>query len=446
MAIATPPGAGALGVIRVSGPDALVIIGALLTDPARLDEQPSHTTRRVRVQDPATGALLDEALCTVMRAPRSYTGEDVVELSCHGSPALLAAVVQRLRHAGARLAAPGEFSRRAFVNGRLNLAQAEAVALLIGARTERSVIAAARALQGEVGIRVERLRTALLELVAGLEVTLDFPDDAVGLEPRAAQAAVARYASDASALLSAARRGHLLQEGVTVALVGRPNAGKSSLLNTLLGHERAIVTPTPGTTRDVVEGTVVIAGVAVRLLDTAGLGVAADAIEAEGMRRSRRAIEESDVVVLVVDGSVRTPREDLDEVLSMIAGRPHVVVRSKSDLAHGVDTTGYQNVIAVSAVTGEGVDVLLERFGSEVARLIGDDGDERQIAATLRQRAALEDIEQSLRAAERALGTMPAEIALVDLHEALTRTSDVLGLEVGDAVLDRIFATFCVGK
>jgi tRNA modification GTPase len=444
VAIATPPGAGALGIIRLSGPDAVGIAAVLLPSPASIEEQPSHTIRHVRLLDPVIGVPIDHALCTVMRAPRSYTGEDTVELSCHGSPALLGMVVERLRRAGARLAAPGEFTRRAFVNGRLSLAQAEAVALLIGARTERAVIAAACALEGEVGTRVERLRAAVLDVIAGLEVSLDFPDEAVGLDAPAAQARVAALADEAGALLAAARRARLIHEGATVVLVGRPNAGKSSLLNALLGQDRAIVDATPGTTRDVVEGTISIGGVAVRVLDTAGLGAAGDAIEAEGMRRSRRAMDESDVVVLVVDASQASAPDD--DLVHTIAARPHVIVHAKRDLPRHRDVAESPAAIAVSARTGAGLDALIARLGATITRLIGEDGEERQLAATLRQRAALEEIEESLRAAAGAVAGMPAEIALVDLHAALSQCSELLGLQVGDAVLDRIFAAFCVGK
>jgi tRNA modification GTPase len=443
VAIATPAGAGALGVVRLSGPDAVAIAGALLSSPAALETQPSHTIRKVQLVDRETEAPIDEAVCAVMRAPRSYTGEDVVELSCHGGPALLAMVVARLCRAGARLAEPGEFTRRAFVNGRMDLARAEAVALVITARTERAVTLAARALEGELGARIHALRDALLDLVAGLEVGLDFPEDAVGVAPATAGRRVEQCARDVEALLAAARRGRLVQDGVTIALVGRPNAGKSSLLNALLGRERAIVAPTPGTTRDVVEGAVEIAGVPVRLLDTAGLATAGDPIEAEGMKRTVRALDESDVALLVVDGSLAAT--DADVVDAALATRRTVVVRAKSDLPRHPLATPPADAVAVSSVTGEGMPALLARLAEEVRAVTGD-ADEGQLAATLRQIDALERIARALRTAGAALESLPLEAALVDLRDALVATSELLGLELGDAVVDRIFATFCVGK
>lgn len=312
-------GESAIGVIRVSGPVALAVVTPVLKSSVPLDEFPSHTLRRGTVVVPATGERVDQALCVVMRAPRSATGEDIVELSCHGSPALLRMVTRWLIAGVARLGEPGEFTRRAFLNGRLDLAQAEAVALLISARTERAVALAARALAGGLSERARALREDLLDLVAGLEVTLDFPEEHAGLD------------------VEKARQGRVVHDGITVALVGPSNAGKSSLLNALLGHERAIVAPTPGTTRDVVEGTIALEGVPVRLLDTAGLDRPRDPVEAEGIRRSRRAIEESDLLLVVLDGSI-----ELDaRVLAETEKRARILVRAKSDLSpHGVPGRG----------------------------------------------------------------------------------------------------------
>jgi tRNA modification GTPase len=375
-----------------------------------------------------------------MRAPRSYTGEDVVELSCHGSPALLRLVVERLIAQGARLALPGEFTRRAFLNGRMELAQAEAVALLIGARSERAVRLAARSLAGELGASLRALRERLLDLIAALEVTLDFPDDAVGMEPTAAANAVSVLAAEVAAWRVRARRGRVVHDGVTVAIVGAPNAGKSSLLNALVGRERAIVSPVAGTTRDVIEATIELGGVPVKLLDTAGIDIPRDAIEAEGIRRSRVAIEESDLLLVVVDGSRPLARDVIDET----ASRARIVVRAKSDLARHPTTAMLDDAVDVSVLTGKGVDGVVYRLAREVENR--SDGDGGGLFASLHQMEGLEQLERALEGAGRALEAAPLEAALVDLHVGLAQVSALLGFEVGDAVLDRIFATFCLGK
>ena len=404
-----------------------------------IEEQPSHTQRHVTIVDPASGERLDDALCSVMRAPRSYTGDDVVELSCHGSPALLRVVVERLCAQGARLAAPGEFTRRAFVNGRLDLAQAEAVALLISARTERAVVLAARGVAGELGRGLRCLRERLLDLVASLEVALDFPDDGVGSEPAAAAAEVQGLVAEVATLRERARRGRIVHDGVTIALVGAPNAGKSSLLNALVGRERAIVSPIAGTTRDVIEATIDLAGIPIRLLDTAGIGVPRDAVEAEGIRRSRAAIEESDLLLVVIDGS----RPPSCAVLEETAARPRIVVRAKSDLPVDASAARIEDAVAVSAVTSSGLDLLTGRICQAVTTRTDGSG---ELVASLRQMEMLDALQGALVAAAGALEDAPVEVALVDMREALAHVSALLGLDVGDAVLDRIFATFCLGK
>jgi tRNA modification GTPase len=429
-------------VIRVSGPDAIAIVGPLLRSAVPLAAFPSHALRRVGIVDAKSSERVDDALCAVMLAPRSYTGEDVVELSCHGSPALLRLVTQWIVAGGARLAVPGEFTRRAFLNGRLDLAQAEAVALMIGARTDRAVALAARALAGGLADQVRSWRDARVEIIAGLEVVLDFPDERIDHDPEAARATIARLHAAVDRAVVAARHGRVVHDGITIALVGPPNAGKSSLLNALLGRERAIVSAAPGTTRDVVDATMVVNGVPVRLLDTAGLAVPHDPIEAEGMRRSRLAIDESDLLLVVMDASIPTDRRVLEET----ADCARVLVLAKNDLPRHPDAARLPDAVNASTVSDGGIDLLLQRLAQEVEHRAAAAGDEGGIVTSLRQLELLQGFARSLASSVAALAEAPLEAALVDLNLALGFTGEILGVDVGDAVLDRIFSTFCLGK
>ena len=426
----------------MSGPDAVATVAPLLDTALPLGAFPSHALRRVGVVDPKSAERVDTALCAVMRAPRSYTGEDVVELSCHGSPALLRLILLWLVAGGARVAAPGEFTRRAFLNGRLDLAQAEAVALMIGARTDRAVALAARALGGGLSERVRGLQARLVEVIAGFEVTLDFPEEDVSHDVESARIAMRELRVEAEQWLVAARHGRVVHGGLTVALVGPTNAGKSSLLNALVGQDRAIVSDVPGTTRDIVEGAIVLAGVPVRMLDTAGIDAPRDEIEAEGIRRSRRAMDESDLLLVVLDGSVEPERR----VLAETADRPRVLIRAKCDLQAHEAAAALPGAQPVSALTGEGMEALREYLTREVEILAGASGDEGQIVASVRQIELLESLRADLAAAEAALGDAPLEAVLVDLNSALASAGKILGVNISDAVLDRIFSAFCLGK
>jgi tRNA modification GTPase len=446
LGIATPAGTAAIGVIRISGPHAIPIVSKIVRPSSgSLEACEPRRLYRAPVVDQQTGEQLDVALVVVMPGPASYTGDDVVELSCHGNPVLLEAIVNLLVVGGARLAAPGEFTRRAYLRGRLDLLQVEGVAELIGARTERAIRLAARQLTGGLSDEVGRCRERLLDLIASLEVALDFPDDEVGIGREVSGHQAVDIVRELDILISAARRGRGVQDGLSVMLAGAPNVGKSSLLNRLLGAERAIVSPTPGTTRDLVDGTLVIEGVAVRIIDGAGLADPLDAIDAEGMRRARQALETSDLVLVVLDRSRPVSSVDRD-LLDGTSGCRRLVIANKCDVPSAWEEATSTDC-ACSALTGAGVDDLVHRLGLWVRERTTSDGDEGGFVASLRVLDGLSAVRSAIdRGAHALIRGVPYEAALVDLREAHLEIDRVLGREAEDAVLDRIFAAFCIGK
>jgi tRNA modification GTPase len=447
VAIATATGSAAIGMIRVSGSRAVEAVSSMV----RLRSQESLSATRPRVVhavvvvDPKNGTELDEAVVVKMLAPRSYTGEDMVELSCHGNPALLAKIVQLLLGRGARLASPGEFTRRAYLNGRMDLVQAEAVAELIGARSERAARLASRQLRGALSSQIAMIRQQLLDLVAELEVVLDFPEDEIGISPGDGRKRMSDLAAGIERLTAGARQGRAAQDGLVVVLAGTPNVGKSSLFNSLLDQDRVIVSPIPGTTRDLVDGALVVQGVLVRLMDGAGLGDANDAVDAEGMRRSRRAVAESDLVLVVLDGSRPLSRSDRD-VLALTSGRERMLVVNKSDLPARVEAEVLTDACRCSALTGAGLAELRRLIEEWVERRTGSDSEEGGLTASLRVLEELNYAGKSLRRATDGIPGVPLEATLVDLRAALHVLGAILGVEAEDELLDRIFSRFCVGK
>ncbi len=433
-AIATPPGRGGVGVVRLSGPDSMAI-AEQLTGP--LPAQRSFGLRRFRS---ATGEVIDEGLVLCFAGPASFTGEDVVELQAHGSPVVLEMLLSACVAAGARRATPGEFSQRAFLNDRMDLAQAEAVADLIAAASEKAARAARRSLEGEFSGRVNALSEALTSLRVWIEAALDFPDEDVDfLADGEVLGQVQALRERLAALLTAARSGRLLNDGIRVAIIGPPNAGKSSLLNALSRRDSAIVTATPGTTRDVLRETVSIAGLSVTLADTAGLRETRDLIEAEGVRRAHLEMKAADLIFWVVDDSQAhpTPPPGLPE------GVPLLRIHNKIDLTDGPARCQDRSVW-LSASSGEGLD-LLEAL---VLNELGVD-DQAGGEFSARQRH-VERLDEALRLIDQGLEELTAtgsgELLADDLRHAAEALGEITGAVTADELLGRIFASFCIGK
>ncbi len=467
-AIATATGAAGLAVVRVSGPGALAIADAVFAGGARLAGAEANTVHHgwvvwpartpgaassAAAGDVAPGTRLDEVVAAVFRAPRSYTREDVVELSCHGGALSAGRVLAALLAAGARLARPGEFTLRAFLSGRLDLAQAEAVADLIHAETASAHTLAVSQLGGELSRRLAAVAEAVKDATAEVEARVDFAEDVGGIEvPAHVVEAVAAAEAALATLLGGAAWARAVREGVRVTLVGRPNVGKSSLFNALLGAARAIVTAVPGTTRDLVSEAVEVAGARVTLVDTAGLREGGDEVEALGVARARESLETSAVVLWVVDRAALLAEEDR-RIAEQLAGRRVLVALNKSDLPPVVEADEIESlldgaphrVVAVSARCGDGVaeltDALAALLGADRAGgLAGAVGNRRHAEALERARAAL------ARATGAARAGAPGEIVALELRDGLSAIGEVTGESVDEDLLERIFSRFCVGK
>jgi tRNA modification GTPase len=463
VAIATPPGRGGLGIVRLSGPEARGIVLPLLR--LRNPLAAGHA-RFAELLDPeslsniAGPTMLDEAMVTYFQAPHSYTGDDVVELSLHGSPVLLHAVIRFALTQGARLAEPGEFTQRAFLSGRLDLTRAEAVRDLIDSTTLHQARVAAAQLGGSISRAIAPAKRALLTLIATLEAGIDFAEDDLDTFPTAEiPAAIAPIAESLRALLATAAHGRMLREGLTIALVGQPNAGKSSMFNRLLGRDRSIVTGTPGTTRDTVSEPFSVKGIPVQLVDTAGLrGMSAvveiDEAESAGIARTLTTLAEADQILLVVDAEklVATGLEfnaEEAEVLLASGGRPVVVVMNKADLLGEERRAGltleFPEAVLLSSVTGEGVQDLLMRLESVLTGTAPSV--DTALITSLRQQRSLETALASLESAGRsAKGGIPHEMILLDLYGGLDGVDELTGATEHEDILKEIFSTFCIGK
>lgn len=439
IASATPSVPTALAVVRMSGPSALEIATTLAGD--RLKPGRVHY-RVLRDGD----EVIDDAVVLVWRGPRSSTGEDVVEFSCHGSPLITAHLLRVCGRLGARPAEPGEFTRRAFLNGRIDLTQAEAVGDLIHARSERALRAVRQFQSGAFGRRLEEFRETLLQVLSHVEAAIDFPDE--DIEPDAGAVLMGRIehlTEQVSGLLAAAAEGRFLRQGASVVLAGAPNAGKSSLMNALLGDERVLVSELPGTTRDSIDAECVIGGFPMRLTDTAGLRESEDALERLGMERTRRVLEGADVVLHLADGSAESGESEVQWLAPDSVSAPVLCVLTKADLPRRSDLAGWSGLV-VSARTGAGLDELrmaiLSALNLDQSPVLGE-----SLAVNARHAFHLEAARDALtRAQVNFAGDAPLEMTAADLRVALFSLGEIVGETSNEDMLDRLFRNFCIGK
>ena len=460
IATAVVPQQGSVGIVRMSGKQAIAIARILFHAPGRQVWE-THRILYGYLRHPQTQQVVDEALLLIMQAPRSYTREDVVEFHCHGGIMPVQQVLQLCLEQGARLAQPGEFTLRAFLNGRLDLTQAESIADLVGSRSPAAAQAALAGLQGKLAAPIRQLRSTCLDILAEIEARIDFEEDLPPLDEAAVVAQIEQVWAEVTHILETADRGELLRTGLKVAIVGRPNVGKSSLLNAWSRSDRAIVTDLPGTTRDVVESQLVVGGIPVQVLDTAGIRETADQVEKIGVERSHRAAQAADLVLLTIDASTGWTQAD-QEIYEQVKHRPVILVINKIDLVEEAErktlqaqikgameahqTFNPKSTILTAAAQNEGIEDLetaileaIHRGNLKAANL--------DIAINQRQAAALTHAKTSLQQVQETISQqLPLDFWTIDLRGAIQALGEITGEEVTESVLDRIFSRFCIGK
>jgi len=460
-AISTPIGQGGIGIVRLSGSEALQIADSIFSSTKKksIIHTPSHRILHGRIKDPATGEVIDEVLVSVMKAPNTYTKEDIVEINCHGGALPLKRVLELLLNNGARHAEPGEFTKRAFLNGRIDLAQAEAVIDIINAMTEQGQKSALEQLEGGLSQKISNMREKLIYLTAFVEAHIDFPEDEIEtLSLQRMQDMAAEISGLLQKLIEGSKYGVILRDGLSTAIIGRPNVGKSSLLNALLELDRAIVTALPGTTRDIIEEHLNIEGLPIKIIDTAGIRNVEDIAEQEGVRRSLSTMEKADLVLLVLDGSEELHETDR-ELIERSDPLNTIYVINKSDLDQKINTGELHppvsplskggikggSTVMISAKKDIGLDTLKKKI-SETA-LKGQTGPGSGIVTNTRHVHALEKALSSINSfsAEAAKNSSPEFLAL-ELRDALDAVGEILGITTPDDILNKIFSSFCIGK
>jgi tRNA modification GTPase len=452
-AISTPPGEGAISIVRLSGDQAIAIADRIFTSSKSLAEVPSHTIHYGHIIDPVEERLMDEVMLSVMKQPRTFTREDVVEINCHGGIVVVNQLLQLVLRQGARLAEPGEFTKRAFLNGRVDLSQAEAVMDLIRAKTDKAMNLAINQLDGNLSHLIRQLRQDILQTLAQVEVNIDYPeyDDVEELTTRLLLEKAQMVKAQIESLLATAQQGKILREGLSTAIIGRPNVGKSSLLNHLLKEEKAIVTDIAGTTRDVIEEYVNVRGVPLKLIDTAGIRDTEDVVEKIGVERSRKALKEAELILLVLNQSEKLTPQD-QQLLTLTKGARRIILLNKTDLPAQITSEELRSyitdepVFSVSVLNNEGLDQLEQAIADLFFGGKTTDKDASYLSNT-RHIALLENAAYSLsEVIEGIEAGMPVDLVQIDM----TRCWDYLGEVVGDSVQDelitQLFSQFCLGK
>jgi tRNA modification GTPase len=452
-AISTPVGFGGIGIIRISGPRAVAVAQPLFPSVSSWERLPSHHLTLANIIDPVRGSVLDQTLLAYMKGPQTYTREDVIEINCHGGPLVLKKALELVLRQGARLALPGEFTLRAFLNGRIDLTQAEGIIELIQSQTDQALEQANKLLQGDLQKLLKGLQEELLSLSAQLEAAIDFPEEELEILDRQEwnQLLQARVLDPLSRLIQAYEDGRPFREGISLVIVGKPNVGKSSLLNQLLKEDRAIVTSIPGTTRDTIEETLLLKGLPFRLIDTAGIRRARDEVEEFGIQRTREKVQESQIVLYLIDTSIPLAEEDRAIFLE-IENKPLVIILNKMDLPAVVSLAEVQkqfpgrDMLPISACYGQGIETLKEKLQelfnhTYVPESLPD------LIPTLRQKQIFEQMVLSLtRAYQLSENKISPEFIILDLQKALEELGSLIGTTTTEDVLDRVFSRFCVGK
>ncbi|SDI49908.1 tRNA uridine-5-carboxymethylaminomethyl(34) synthesis GTPase MnmE [Natribacillus halophilus] len=451
-AISTPPGEGAIAMIRISGDEAVAIGDRVYRGHKKLREVDTHTIHYGNLVKPATNETVEEVMVSVLRAPKTFTREDIVEINVHGGVVSTDRVLQLVLTEGARLAEPGEFTKRAFLNGRIDLSQAEGVMDMIRAKTDRAMNVAMKQVEGRLARQIKSLRTELLEAIAHVEVNIDYPEfDAESVTLERLEKQITDVRKEIEQLLATAHQGKILREGLATAIIGRPNVGKSSLMNALVQDNRAIVTEIPGTTRDVLEEYVNVKGVPLRLVDTAGIRETEDTVEKLGVERSRQALSDAELVLFVLNASEPLTPED-EALFTAIADFNAVVILNKNDLTPDIDEdqvrklVGDRPLVTTSLLKDEGI----EDLEAAIAHLFFDEGvegTEMNYVSNTRHIALLNQAKEMIdEALEAAQADMPVDMVQIDVTRAWEHLGEIVGETAPDQLIDQLFSQFCLGK